>query len=309
MNPSLASAASQARWIIRVFYGFVFLFATNDIPSLLRYRYSDAIDSLWPVSWLNWVPLECGVIFIICLFLASSLIAAIWPAARSVRVLAFVGLIEFLALKGSYGKIGHSMHLWLIVAGIFIVLPKQWIRGDQADTAIQRRLLQVFALAQAFVLLTYTMSGLGKILMGVYQMALGEYHSFHPMAFALHVADRLAQTNLEIVWWQTEWLGRWIVDHPWLSWPFFLGAIYIQFASFFVVHRPELHRLWGVLLISSHLGIAATMGIFFNESMFILFLLLILSPFDQGQFSWRQRIKALPGINWRRHREIPLLKE
>ncbi len=307
MNQPLASAANQARWIIRVFYGFLFLFATNDIPSFLRYRYSEGIDPLWPVTWLNWVPLESGVIFIISFFLISAILAAIWPASRSIRTVAFISLLEFLALKYSYGKIGHSMHLWLIVAAIFTVLPRGWMRGDQIDHLIQTRLLNVFALAQAFVLLTYTMSGLGKVLLGLYQLCLGEYHSFHPKAFALHVADRLAQTNTEIVWWQTEWLGSLIVNHPWISWPFFIGAIYIQFASFFVRNRPELHRLWGILLISSHLGIAATMGIFFNESIFLLFLLMVLSPFDQGQFHWRQRLRALPGISWKRRGNIPLL--
>ncbi len=309
MNHSLAAPASQARWIIRIFYGFLFLYATNEIPSFLATRYSEGIDPLWPVAWIHCFPFENSVFLILAGFLLSTLLAALFPATRFVRILVFLGVLEYIALKYSYGKIGHSMHLWLIVVAIFTTLPKEWIRGDNTSPRTQKRLLEAFLLAQTFVLLTYTMSGLGKIIVGLYQMAMGEYHSFHPMAFALHVADRLSQTNSEAVWWQTKWFGAFIVNNPWLSWPFFLGAIYIQFASFFVAHRPELHRLWGFLLICSHVGIAATMGIFFNESIFILFLLLILSPFDQGQFLWKQRIKALPGINWQRHREMPLLKE
>lgn len=301
MNISpLSSSVSQARWLIRVFYGFLLLFVVNDIPAFLVHRFREELYTLWPVSWLNWVPLDAGVHFILAFFLISMFLAALWPQHRFLRIAAFIGLLEYLALKYSYGKIGHSMHLWLSVAAIFIVLPRGWMLGEHASSIIQRRTLQVFLLAQAFILLTYSMSGLGKIAVGAYQWINGEYHSFHPMALALHTSDRLWQTHIESV------LGEWAINYPYWGWPFFLGAIYIQFASFFVAKRPELHRLWGILLISIHIGIAASMGIFFNEAIFILFLFLVLSPFERGQFTPGQRLRSLPGISWRKRNEEQL---
>lgn len=297
---SLSSFVSQTRWLIRVFYGFLLLFVINDTPAFLAHRFREELHTLWPVSWLNWVPLETGVYSILAFFLVSLFLCAFWPQYRLLRIAAFVGLLEFLALKYSYGKIGHSMHLWLTVAAIFIVLPRGWILGEHAASLVQRRTLQVFSLAQTFILLTYTMSGLGKIVVGAYQWINGEYHSFHPLALALHTSDRLWQTHLDSP------LGEWAINYPYWGWPFFLGAIYIQFASFFIAKRPELHRLWGILLISIHIGIAATMGIFFNEAIFLLFLFLVLSPFERGQFTLGQRLRSLPGICWKKRQEEEL---
>lgn len=297
---ALASSASQARWIIRVFYAFLLLFVINDVPAFLEYRFREELHTLWPVAWLNLVDLETGVHLILAFFLGSTFCAALFPQFRTLRTLAFLGILEYLAVKYSYGKIGHSMHLWVIVAGIMIFLPRGWIRGEYASEAVQRRTLQVFHLAQTFMLMTYSMSGLGKIVVGSYQWIIGEYHSFHPMAMALHTADRLWQTHIESV------LGPWVIENAYWGWPFFLGAIYIQFASFFVSNRPELHRLWGVFLIGSHIGIAATMGIFFNEAIFIVFLFLVLSPFERGQFSIGQRLLSLPGLSWRRRSQEEL---
>ena len=283
----LSARFSQTQVLIRVFYAYVLVLAAFSIPEFGSLAQPRELSLLWPVAWIDAVEPIRGIRFVTGFFLAASLAGAIWPGPRLLRVAAFVGLLCFVALKNSEGKIGHSLHLPVLVALAFVFLPQGWQRPD-ASRLIRMSLLQVFAATQVLLLLTYTMSGLGKLGGGLYEWFSGQAHPFQIDGFSRIVAERLLQTNSSSV------LGRWIIDHPWLGWPLLPGAIYLQTTSVIAAFRPSLHRWWGVALIVFHVGNAFILTINFPHSIFLLGLFLLASPFAPAGFDARQILADLP---------------
>ena len=198
--------------------------------------------------------------------------------------------MEYVALKNSYGKIGHSNHLPLLVSLLLIFLPRGWERPAPRTTRTLRQgTLAVFWLCGAAVLLTYTMSGLGKLGGAVYQLARLEPNAFAPGALGAHIAQRLLQTDSHSL------LGAWIIDHPWLTWPAMPFAVYLELFSFVVAFRPALARGWAALLVVFHVGNYFTMAIAFPASCFLLALLFFRSPFEpDARPAWRTLVFGVP---------------
>ena len=284
---SIATRAAHAQTLVHAFYAYLLFLAAFSIPEFGSLAQPRELSLLWPVAWIDAVEPIRGIRFVTGFFLAASLAGAIWPGPRLLRVAAFVGLLCFVALKNSEGKIGHSLHLPVLVALAFVFLPQGWQRPD-ASRLIRMSLLQVFAATQVLLLLTYTMSGLGKLGGGLYEWFSGQAHPFQIDGFSRIVAERLLQTNSSSV------LGRWIIDHPWLGWPLLPGAIYLQTTSVIAAFRPSLHRWWGVALIVFHVGNAFILTIYFPHSIFLLGLFLLASPFAPAGFDARQILADLP---------------
>lgn len=288
---SIESRAAQGRLLIRAFYAFLLFLAVSSIPELAGLSRSRELGLLWPVAWLAWMDLENGIRLLFSFFLLASLAVALWPGSRVGRVAVFVGLICFVALKNSEGKIGHSLHLPVLVAMILIALPKGWDRPD-GSRASQMSTLQVIAAAQMLILLTYTMSGLGKLGGGLYEWLSGQAHPLQIDGLARIVAERLLQTNSQSA------IGLWIIRHPWLGWLLLPGAIYLQTTSLIAACRPALHRLWGMALILFHIGNALILTIYFPQSVFLLGLFLLASPFAPASFDLRQIVADLPLLSF-----------
>ena len=288
---AIGSRAAQGRLLIRAFYAFVLFMAVTSIPEFAGLAQSRELSLLWPVAWLDAVDPVSGIRFLLGFFLAASVAVAFWPGSRILRAAAFVGLLCFVALKNSEGKIGHSLHLPVLLALIFILLPDGWERPGGSRV---RRMstLQVLAAAQMLLLLTYTMSGLGKLGGGLYELLSGQAHPLQIDGFSRIVAERLLQTNSHSV------LGQWMIGHPWLGWLLFPGAIYLQTTSLIAACRPSLHRTWGAALILFHIGNALILTIYFPQSVFLLGLFLLASPFAPASFDARRFLADLPLLSF-----------
>lgn len=279
----------EAAWILRIFYLLVLNYALLQIPLWERLGNPEGLTPLWPVLWLEWIPnTAAGARGILVVGLASAFLGILAPGNRWIRILVFLGLLQFLALRYSFGKIGHSMHLWLMLSFLFIWLPHGWNQLSLAPVQTRRKLLFFIHAAQALILLTYSMSGLGKVIGAIYQLSQGQIHAFHPSAMAYHIADRLLQTGSQTP------LGRFLVESTWLSWPILPLTIYIQFFALWIAFRPNLHRLWGALLMGMHLGSSLVLGIHFNASILLLALFLLYSPFRPVAPNWKESFRALP---------------
>lgn len=278
-----------AQTVIRAFYAFGLFFAADTVLSgIAKLAAHPPVTPLWPLGWLAWVDspaaglralgTACGV---------GLLSAALAPGWRLTRVAGFLALLEFAALKNSYGKIGHSLHLMVWVAFILIALPPRWARAD-AGRAARHRTLLVFWTCQAAILLSYTMSGLGKLGGALYQIALGQPSAFSPGGVGAHIAERLLQTHSQSA------VGAWIIAHPWLTWPLMPGAIAVELFSFWVAFRPALQRPWAAALIVFHLGISLAMTIHFPQNCLLLALFFFPSPFAPAAVSWGEQVASLP---------------
>ena len=291
-----------AQGLIRAFYCLALFLAIARYPEIVHPgRMPSSALLLWPVEWLSQVPSTAGYIAVFGLQTAGSLLGAAFCQWRWARVLAFLGLLEAVALNNSNVKIGHSMHLLVLLAFLLVFLPARWDRPVLLTSRMTReRTLLVFWACQAVVLLSYTMSGLGKLAGSFYQVALGQPNVFSLNALALHTAARLSQTD------STSLLGDWVLAHPWAGWPPMVGTFYLQLFAFWVAFRPALQRWWAAGFIGFHAGSFFLMTINFPQNCFLLALLFFRSPFlPFPEPGWRQIVESLPLFGPMFHRWLP----
>jgi len=281
------TAARAAAVQIRIFYAFLMFVVVNDVPLWWFYFSKPNLVPIWPTAWVPLVGVPTGVAIIEAVVLISTLIAIVVPQFRVVRIAVFIGILEYVALRSSYGKIGHSGHLGVLIAFCLIFLPAGW-QDVASGRRVHRQSLLVFWTAQALVLLTYTMAGIGKIGGAIWQMTRGETHAFMPDALAIHIADRLLQTNSESV------IGDFLIRHPILAWPGMLGAIFLQAFALYAAFRPRLMPIWATGLIVFHVLSYFTMTILFPQNCFLLALFFLNPVWLQQRWDWRLALGDLP---------------
>lgn len=280
---------TAAQTLTRAFYAFLLYQGVSQLTMLGDLFPRRAAAPLWPVAWLFWTDGPAGIRALSVFFTASGVLGVFFAGWRVARLAAFLGVLEYVALKNSYGKIGHSLHLTVIVAGVLVFLPAGWTRPA---TSLPRRprqqTLLVVWLAQAAILLSYTMSGLGKLGGAAYQLALGQRNAFSPGALGAHVAQRLVQTGSRSA------LGDWIIHHPFLTWPLLPAAVAVETFAFLAAFRPSLGRPLAALLVIFHLGTYFTMTITFPVSCLLLALFFVGSPFEPTNPDWKTWLFGVP---------------
>ena len=264
------TAYRQSEVLVRVYYAALSYLGISLLPSLDAILHPPAVDPLWPVAWLSQVPQAAGIGAIVALYIGGAVAASIFPGSRTARIAAWLGVFHYVAFNNSFGKVGHSMHAWVLTAFIFIFLPRH--QGQSSRRAWRQAFLQVFWLAQFVLLLTYSMAGLGKVAGFFYELAQGEMTVLNPHSFAYQIAGRLLQTGSESSF------GGWLIEHYWVGWPFYLAMIYIQFFSIWTAFRPVLLRAWAMALLLFHIGSFFIFTILFSPNILLIGLLLLAAP-------------------------------
>jgi hypothetical protein len=280
-----------AQTVLRCFYGFLLYVAISQFDDFGGFIARRTFAPLWPVVWLHWTHSPNATLALLAFYTGSSVLASVWPGPRWTRALAFLGLLEFVALKYSFGKIGHSLHLLVLVSLLLIFLPAGWDAARPAAAqarGLRQSTLLVFWTCQAAILLSYTMAGLGKLGGAIYQIAAGQPNAFLPSALGAHIAQRLLQTN------STSALGAWIIGHPALTWPLMPLPVYLELFSFWIAFRPPLQRLWAAALIVFHVATFFTMTINFPQSCFLLAIFFFPTVWQQASCSVWQMLLNLP---------------
>jgi predicted DCC family thiol-disulfide oxidoreductase YuxK len=261
-------AHGYAQLIVRVFYFSLFMAAYSTIRGLGAASSSNVVDPLWPIQWVSDLGLNNEIFTIIqVLFISASLLAFIVPQFRLVRILVTISLLCYSAYTNSFGKVDHGWHLYLWVSFAFVFLPNR----KASEKAL--RYLMTFVFAQFIVLFSYTMSGFWKLLYGLMQWRGGETSIFSLDSLSNQVAQRLIQTNSESV------IGDFIVQNEWPGFIMLLSAVFLELFSVLILFRSRLHQVWGLSLILMHTGIYLAMTISFYNSIVVVGLLFVLSPF------------------------------
>lgn len=266
-----------AQTAIRAFYAFALFFLADTIlAETAKFAGRPPADPLWPLTWLHWTNPALAIRGLGAFAGFALLAAVLAPGWRIVRAAGWLALLEFAALTNSYGKIGHSLHLSVWVAFILIALPTSWTQtARRTNRRTRQATLLVFWTCQAAVLLSYSMSGLGKLGGAIYQVAAGQPSALSPGAVGAHIAERLLQTHSQSA------VGAWLVAHPYLTWPAMPGAIAVELLAFWAAFRPQWQRPWAAALIALHLGIYVAMTINFPQNCFLLALLFFLPAFGR----------------------------
>lgn len=281
-------AFRKAVWCAPFFY-YVLEFMT--FQQLMRFDQlgREMSAPLWPIFWVTYLG-EYAVfmphIFLILLTLATTL-GAVFYQHRLARILVFFGILQYQAFTVSVFGQEHDFYIPLYVSLFFIFLPDVWGSGGYPEE-LRRRFTSIFWGAQAYILLTYTMSGFYKIVGAVVQYRAGEAHYFSPDAAALYVA-----------YWQTQYervtlLGPFIVEHQILSSFALIGLLYLLLFSVSVAVRPTLHRIWGIGLTLFHISTVVSMGIIFIYNVLFIAVFFLASPFAPEKNNWREVLRDLP---------------
>lgn len=292
---SAAFASSQA--LIQAFYAIGVFLVLLQFPDFIRPFEPQGSMLLWPVVWLRWVSSPVLAIFVVhALWTVVVICTAAWSGYRWLRILTFIGWLEEVALRNSLPKIGHSWHLVVLVSFILIFLPKGWnLVAFRTSRWTRHATLLAFWTVQAAILLSYTLSGLGKVIGGVYQGVQGQPNAFSVDAFARQIAERLWETDSSSI------IGQWFVDHPWVGSPLMPLTMYVQLFAFWIAFRPSLQRPWAVMLIFFHIASYFSLTIHFPQNCLLLALFFFRSPFaidsdpKFGGVSWSTQLFALPG--------------
>lgn len=271
--------SDQAARLIPFFYYFMVFIAYTNLEGLNHQIANPRgiLEPRWPIFWAQNLDHGLVVSAIIIFFVLSSVLAAVFYKVLAVRMLAFLGMLQFHAYNSSFGYPNHQWDVWLFVSFIFIFFPNIWTKKVAPET--KKKFLLVFWTAQAYLLLTYSMSGLGKIYDGVGQALEGQANSFSIDAAALHISNVLYMMQ------ENTPLGPLIVSYPILGWIPFLGVILLELFSLYAAFKPSLHRPWAVTLILFHLSTYLTMRAVFVAPVALLLVLLLSSPFPAKPWS------------------------
>ncbi|SDU23225.1 hypothetical protein SAMN05444156_2751 [Verrucomicrobium sp. GAS474] len=280
-------AWGNARVLVRCFYAGLVYLAASLIPGWEGIVGRVPVAPLWPVAWLHSGE---GITAILSLYLFGAIAALAFPEQRWARAAAFVGVLEYVAYGNSFGKIGHSMHGWVLVSLIFVLLPRGGF--TERNRAVRQQFLHVVWLATFLLLYIYFMSGMSKVGGCLWQLWNGETSVLNPYSLSNQIADRLNQTQTSNA------VAVWLIDHHWVGWILYLGVIYLQIAALWAAFRPELLRPVGLAMILFHVGTYFIFTIVFLPMVLLAGLLLLVSPWagagstDLGRTCWGR----LPGV-------------
>lgn len=292
----LAKHYERARQIVWLFYLTSAVMAYHFTYQLHQMAITaSGLDFLWPVMWMQ----RRDLVQWVDIVSLGAVLSALWAAWKQDQRTARAAFAVFTLFCGGFtvsvGGINHLYHLWIWMAVVLVFLPNGRARADRL------RYLLTISVAQALMLTFYTMAGFWKALYGLAAIWRGVEGNLSPRGLALQLADRIMQTNTQPL------LGRFFVENYWLSWPMFVGMIYVQLVAVAIVFKPRLHVAWGLALIAFHIGTWLLMEITFPLHFMLLLVFLVLSPIRVDNWLQWQTVQDLP-VFGRLFRGAPMLR-
>lgn len=292
--PNITQYAAQpavfdaAKRMVALFYVILILlsYLTSE-AGFFKLEDPRAFVPLWPLFWTRYVNFTVSAYSIIVFYLASAFIGGLFFHHRWARFIAFLAMLQFHAFISSFGQPVNQLLPWFYAMFLFLFLPDVW--GKQATTEEKKKFLLIVWTAQAILLLCYSLSGFWKIETALVQLSRGEFHAFHPNAFALQIAG-----SWSVMLGPGGIISRTIVNYPWIGWPFMLGAIYLQFFSLWAAIRPSIQKLWSIGIILFHIGSLHIFGIEFFQLVLLNIIFFFFSPFAMKKQSWKKVVVDLP---------------
>jgi hypothetical protein len=218
----------------------------------------------WPLLWLRLFPGADWKTVIECCWLAGSLWAAWAPASRPARVAACVGVSQYAIYLSPI--LGAVLNTWMLCSVALVFFSME----PGASRLVRQKDLLAFGAAQAIVALTYTMTGVSKILVAL-----------HPRSVSLLAPSGLTRM---IAWLHFHGhagsMGLWLIAHPNAGWLGAVATVLVETLALPLALYPRFNRIQGWALIAFHCGVYLGTGISFEEDILLLLLLFVSSPWS-----------------------------
>ncbi len=266
---------------IKIFYALLFCIMYQSINELVDNMYGEI--SLVPVlSWLGLFlsePIHFQSVAYLCLPLI--LPAFFLPQERWARIIAALTALTYFGLYASIGNRQSAASVLIWMALYLIILPN-W--HAHSDRRIKQKVIFGWWICTGLFLMTYFLSGLWKVAYGMILYPLkGELGAFSPYA----LADVVAAYTLRINQWP--WLAKLILEYPFVGWPGYLFAVFLEVLAPLPLFFPRYYKLMGVLLLEFHILSVYILHIPFHVHVYLVFLLLFFSPFS---VAWKRHSLA-----------------
>jgi len=162
----------------------------------------------------------------------------------------------------------------------FALIPKTDAKNYQEKTIL------LFASAQFFLLTAYSLTGFWKLFWGVIEFFTKEVSLFSPLSFRNVVVVQFQHAEPTV-------LGTFFLEHYFIGWLLYLLIVYVEFFAVFIFFKPNLHRLWGVLLLMLHFGTYVLLNVNMFTAPFYIGILLLMSPFATST-NFKTTLSAVP---------------
>lgn len=272
----------RIRFQIDIFYFYILFLSISTFSPFNQFPKWDTIlnshhlfEPIWTLKWMssieNW---GLCVKLIFCFFLVSSVLGTlVWKRSKLSRTAIFFSFLLYLSLISSFGKIDHYLHLPLICSFILIFVP-----SSKSNNSIDYNLPKIFFGIQTIILLTYFSSGIFKIYGILDQELLGLKSALYPDSLAQNLSKTSFASNSEC------FLQSLILHSPSYFYSIVLVVGFlIEFLSIYVIFRPKVHRIWGLLLILLHAGILLSVGPDFTYQVLVIGIFILFSPFSSTE--------------------------
>lgn len=289
-----AYACMVAFYAVNLFFAYQLMYLLMDsygnaAPGLL------AIEPLWPIFYATPANLPQVANALALANMGAAVAVVLWPHQRRLRVLAFATFLQAVALEYSFGALNQKELWWLWTMLVFTLFPSLRCRDMLASRRQRQHMLDVFGLAIGLNMVFYFLTGYWKLYYGFVALSSPTHLGMFSHGLLANIlANRMALGHVSPL------LGKFFVQHPLLGNIVFVWVVYIELTSVFVWMRPELHRLWGTMLIFFHVGTWLLMSIPFYLQPPLLGILLLCSPFAPERGSLRRTVRRLPGLEWLR---------
>ena len=269
--------------LVQVYYLLAFILMGMSISSYgLQVKWIDLLlqedqfTPLWPVYWMKWeiFSYEGSVNSIIFIAISSAALAVtFWRKHQFIRILAFIGILEYTSLSYSYGHLHHGYQALTVTAGMFALIPQSALKA-KVNFQNRKELFAAIIGAQLFVVLGYSSSGAIKWIAVLEQWWLGVPHVLSLDGLSYQITSSMIREYHPPV------LGVALRESTGVL--FILlntGALLLElFAAPIYLFRPSWQRFYGILLVGLHIMAAGIIGPEFSQHSLIVGCLLVLSP-------------------------------
>jgi hypothetical protein len=227
------------------------------------------LDPLWPMLLFENVSPSTIALFCQISLIAGFVLLTRFYNNRFLKVFVFIIYFLYLAFKNSFGKINHGHHLALMILFCFMLMPSNKVAHYKEKTVL------IFASAQFFLLVSYSLTGFWKFFWGVIEFFTKDVSLFSPLAFRNVLVEQFQLTNPPL-------LGAWFLEHYYIGYVFYIAVVGVELFAVFAFFKSNMHKVWGILLIGMHLGIHLVLNVNMYPAIMAIGLLLLMSPFQKS---------------------------